>query len=128
MKKVFLIYILFFTFPIFAQSEISITPKKCIPKTGYYLKLNTVFDDSRCPEGVQCIWAGEVSVVIDVYKDKKFVESKTLTFNSKNKDENFKWFETYYSKKIKGIGVLPAPKDGVVVKPKKQYLKITFID
>ena len=126
MKKVLLLFILFFTIPIFAQSEITITTKKCLPKVGLYMKLNSVFDDSRCPQGVQCIWAGEVSVSIDVYKDKKFLESKTLTFNSKNKIENFKWFEMYYSKKIKSIGVLPAPKDGVVVKPKNQYIRIIF--
>ncbi len=113
---------------IFAQSELKINNKKCIPKLGYYLRLQSVFDDSRCPEGVTCIWAGEVSATVEVYKDKKLVEEKTVTFNSKNKEENFKWFATYFPKKIKSIGVAPYPKEGQIVKPKKQYIQIVFMD
>jgi hypothetical protein len=87
-----------------------------------------VINDSRCPEGVTCIWAGEVSATIEVYKDKKLVEEKDVLFNSANRLENIKWFENYFSKKIKGIGVMPYPKEGVNIKPKKQYIKIVFED
>ena len=128
MKKLVLLSFLVFSFSLFAQSELKITTKKCIPKFGYHLRLKSVFDDSRCPKGVTCIWAGEVSVVVEVYKDKKFLEEKTLTFNSKNKEENFNWFATYFPKKIQSLGVLPYPKEGQIVKPKKQYINITFID
>lgn len=128
MKKLILLFFLVFSFSLFAQSEMKITTKKCVPKKGYHLRLKSVFDDSRCPEGVTCIWADEVSVVVEVYKDKKFLEEKTLTFNSKNKEENFKWFTTYFPKKIKSIGVAPYPKQGQIVKPKKQYIQIVFID
>jgi hypothetical protein len=128
MKKLVLLSFLVFSFSLFAQSELKITTKKCIPKLGYYLRLQSVFDDSRCPKGVTCIWAGEVSVVVEVYKDKKFLEEKTLTFNSKNKEENFKWFATYFPKKIQSIVVAPYPKEGQLVNPKKQYINITFID
>jgi hypothetical protein len=128
MKKLILLSFLVFSFSLFAQSELKITTKKCVPKKGYHLRLKTVFDDSRCPEGVTCIWAGEVSVVVQVYKDKKLVEEKTVTFNSKNKEENFKWFATYFPKKIKSIGVAPYPKEGQIVKPKKQYIHIVFMD
>lgn len=128
MKKFLTLFLVLSTSFIFAQNEIKITTKKCIPKLGYYLRLQRVFDDSRCPEGVTCIWAGEVSVVVQVYKDKKLVEEKTVTFNSKNKEENFKWFATYFPKKIKSIGVAPYPKEGQIVKPKKQYIHIVFMD
>ena len=126
-KLVIVLFFLNFLFA-FAQKEIKITSKKCIPKKGYHLKLKNVFNDSRCPEGTTCIWAGEVSVVVEVYNDKKFVEEKTLTFNSKNREENNLWFSKYYSKKIKSIGVNPYPKQGVVVKDKKKYIKIVFED
>lgn len=128
MKKLLLILTLLFSISFFAQSEIKITPKKCIPKKGYHLKLKSVLNDSRCPEGTACIWAGEVSAVVEVYNDKKFVEEKTLSFNSKNREENNFWFSKYYSKKIKSISVLPYPKEGVVVKEKKKYIKIVFED
>ncbi|MFY7740668.1 MAG: hypothetical protein ACOVQC_09130 [Flavobacterium sp.] len=126
MKKLFLLLTLLFSISFFAQSEIKITPKKCIPKKGYHLKLKSVFNDSRCPEGTTCIWAGEVSVIVEVYYDKKFVEEKTLTLNSKNREENIQWFSTYYSGKIKSLGVLPTKKEGVVVKPEKQYINVVF--
>lgn len=126
-KLVIVLFFLNFVFA-FAQTEVKITPKKCIPKKGFHLKLKSVFNDSRCPEGTTCIWAGEVSVLVEVYDDKKFIEEKTLTFNSKNREENNLWFSRYYSKKIKSIGVNPYPKQGVVVKDKKKYIKIAFED
>lgn len=126
MKKLLLFLTLLFSVSFYAQSEIKITPKKCIAKKGFYLKLKSVFSDSRCPEGTTCIWAGEVSVVVEVYNDKKFIEEKTLTFNLKNREENNSWFSKYYSKKIKSVGVNPYPKQGVVVKDKKKYIKIIF--
>jgi hypothetical protein len=126
MKKLLIVLFFLNFFFAFAQTEIKITPKKCIPKKGFHLKLKSVLNDSRCPEGTTCIWAGEVSVVVEVYNDKKFVEEKTLTFNSKNREENNSWFATYYPKKIKSASVLPYPKERVVVKDKKKYIKIVF--
>ncbi len=128
MKKYLTLFLVLSSSFVFAQSELKINNKKCIPKSGYYLRLQSVFDDSRCPEGVTCIWAGEVSATVEVYKDKKLVEEKTATFNSKNKEQNFKWFATYFTKKIKSIGVVPYPKEGQIVKPKKQYIQIVFMD
>jgi len=128
MKKIFLICTLLFSLIFYGQNETKITTKKCLPKKGFHLRLKTVFDDSRCPEGVTCIWAGEVSATIEVYNNKQFVEEKALVFNAKNKEENFKWLEHYFQKKIKSIGVFPYPKEGQVVKPKKQYITIVFED
>lgn len=129
MKNIFLIIVLLVSTTFYAQNNITITQKKCIPKKGFYLKLQRVFDDSRCPEDVTCIWAGEVSIIIEVYKDKKIVEEKTVILNFKNSEENIKWFSNYLpknSKKIKNIGVFPYPKEGQMVKSKKQFVKITF--
>ena len=128
MKKLFTVVVLILSLSVFAQSEIKITSKKCIPKKGYHLKLEKIFDDSRCPQGVTCIWAGEVSAIVKVYKDKKLIEEKTLKFNQKNTSENSIWFSNYYSKKTKSIGVLPYPKNGVPIKAKKQYIRIVFED
>lgn len=122
----FLLSFLFFSVSFFAQSEIKITSKKCNPKAGYGFQLTKVFEDSRCPEGVTCIWAGEVSVVLKVYKNKKFFELKTLTFNAKNKEENFNWFAKYFTKRIKSITVNPYPKEGQIIKVKNQYISIVF--
>ena len=128
MKKTFTLFFLFFSVFVFAQKTIMITQNKRIPKNGFYLKLNTVFDDSRCPEGVTCVWAGAVSAIVEVYKNKKIVEKKTIVFNSKNTTENYKWFANYYSKKIRSITVLPLRKEGQKIVPKKQSIKVEFAD
>ena len=128
MKKFVPILILLFSISLNAQRAIKITPKKCIHKKEFYLRLKSVFDDSRCPERVTCIWAGEVSATIEVYKDKKMVEERNLTFNTENKAENARWFEKYFPKRIKGIGVMPYPKEGITTNPKKQYISVVFVD
>ena len=126
MKKLFLFLTILCSVAFYAQTELKITSKKCIPKKGYHIKLKSVFNDSRCPEGTNCVWAGEVSVVVEVYDDKKIVEEKTLTLNTKNRIENTQWFSKYFSKKIKSIAVFPYPKEGVIVKDKKKYITIVF--
>ncbi|MEM4366749.1 MAG: hypothetical protein QW035_01300 [Candidatus Anstonellales archaeon] len=35
---------------------------------GIYIKVGDVAADSRCPEGVQCVWAGEAVVIVEAYK------------------------------------------------------------
>lgn len=126
MKRILTLFLLLSSISFYAQSEIKITPKKCLSKKGFCLRLKTVYDDSRCPEGVNCVWAGEVSVTIEVYNNKKFIEEKSMVFNAKNREENLKWFEKFYSKKIKSLGVFPYPKDGVKMQPKKKFVKIIF--
>jgi hypothetical protein len=119
---------MFFSFSLFSQKTEKINPNKCIPKKGFHLRIKAVINDSRCPEGVTCIWAGEVSVVVALYNDKQLLEEKTIIFNSKNREENIKWFENYYSKKIKHVRLVPYPKEGVVVKEKNKFIEVVFED
>jgi hypothetical protein len=128
MKKILTLLVLAFSISIFGQAEITITQKKCIPRKGFHLQLKSVFDDSRCPEGTNCVWAGEVSAIINVFNNKKIVEEKTIVFNFKKLEENKKWFQNYYSKKIKDIQVLPYPKEGVEIKSKNYFIQITFLE
>ena len=107
------------------SNEIVIS-QKLENKSGFELRLKNIVSDSRCPEGVTCVWAGEVSTLIEVYNDKKLVEEKTLVFNSKTAEANTAWLQKYYSKNIKSVSVLPYPKDGVVIKPEKNYLSVVF--
>ena len=134
MKKLFLVLILMLNFISFSQKKdsvskksINIIQKECTLKKGIQLRLKRVFDDSRCPENVACIWAGEVSVEIVVYKNCKIIEGKTLTFNSKNFEENKKWFASYLSnQKIKDIEVVPNLKDSVLLNPKDYLIKVIY--
>lgn len=134
MKKLFLVVAVFYSILIFAQKKpqianksFKIIQKECTLKKGIQLRLKRVFDDSRCPENVQCIWAGEVSVALIVYKNKKVIEEKTMTLNFKNFEENKKWFSEIYKMNVKGFEVLPTLKDGVLLNPKDYYMEIILI-
>nr|WP_314896599.1 hypothetical protein [uncultured Flavobacterium sp.] len=134
MKNSLLVFLLIFTVSAFAQKEnikcVKITQKICLKKTGYQLVLKAIISDSRCPEGVTCVWAGEASAVISVYKDSKLVEDQTIVFSLKNKEENKQWFAKYLPKKqrkIKNSSVFPYPKQGVTVTKKDYYIKIGYL-
>jgi hypothetical protein len=137
MKKSLLLFLILFNMLAFAQNTpkenikyVKITQKKCLKKSGYQIVLKEVVSDSRCPEGVTCVWAGEASAIVSVYKDSKLVEDNTMVFSIKNIEENKQWLSKYLpvkQRKIKTVGVFPYPKQGVVVDKKDYYLKIGYI-
>jgi hypothetical protein len=52
------------------------------PQTHTYICFDSVLNDSRCPEGVQCIWAGNAEVkfrFVDADKEPLFFNLNTLT-------------------------------------------------
>ena len=109
------------------MSKSEIFTQKIIKKRGTQLVLKSVVNDSRCPEGVNCIWAGEIEIIVTVYKNNKFVKEENVLLSPKFEKENLAWFAEYYpNKKITEIGVLPYPKIGVVTYPKDYFVKIYF--
>lgn len=137
MKKSLLLLFMIISSVVLAQSPksqkvkyVTIKQKVCPNQRGFQLVLKIIVSDSRCPEGVTCIWAGEVSAVVSVYKDSKLLEDTTLVFSMKNEEDNKKWFSKYLpekQKKIKSIGVVPYPKEGSKINPEEYYLKIGYL-
>lgn len=137
MKNSLLLFLLMIGTITFAQNtktenvqSLKITQKKCLKKKGFNLVFKELVSDSRCPEGVTCIWAGEASVVVSVYKDSKLVEDHTMVFSMKKEEENKQWFSKYLPEKqknIKNFSVFPYPKEGVQVNPKNYYVKIGYV-
>ena len=137
MKKTMLLWVLCFASGfVIGQSVpkesirfLTINQKKCVKKKGFDLKLKSVTADSRCPEDVTCVWAGEAQVVISVYQNRKLVEDHTLIVSSKTEKENEIWFSKYVTakqKKIKSIRLLPSPKSGMTIPPKKYTLQLGY--
>lgn len=135
MRNFFFAVVLLFGFSVGAQnnqdvSYLKINQKSCIKKKGNSLVLKEVLSDSRCPIGVNCIWAGEAKVVISVYKDKKFVMEETLTISGSKNQENIAWFAQHLPAdkgNVKSMDVFPHPKEGVKIKPKDYYIRIAYI-
>lgn len=138
MKNCLLLLLLFFGTMTFAQNikiekvkYLKISQKKCLKKKGYNLVLKEIVSDSRCPTGVTCIWAGEASVVVSVYKDSKLIENHAMVFSMKNEEENKQWFSNYLPEKqknIKNVNAVPYPKEGVTIKPGSYFIKIGYIE
>lgn len=136
MKTVALLFLVIFTTFAFAQKApadnlryLAITQDACVNKKGYRLLLKEIVSDSRCPEGLTCVWAGEIQVVVSLFKDSKFVENQTLTISSKHVEENKEWFSKYLpsgKRNVKSIAVLPYPKEGTPVNRKEYYIKIGY--
>ena len=98
-------------------------------RPGKEIVLVKVTDDSRCPEGVQCIWAGEVTFAVAAYEDSKMVEQVQFTLNQNTNKEINDWFVKHLpagSKDLKEISVLPYPKEGVAVKPQDYYIQLIY--
>ncbi|WP_394759524.1 hypothetical protein [Flavobacterium sp.] len=132
MKNIFFFFLLIFSISVFAQESkqksIKITQKNCLAKKGYSFRLKEVTSDSRCPQGVQCIWAGEVQLVVLVYKDKKMVEETKLTVSPNNNEEAINFFAKYYpTKKIESVYVLPFPIHKKILDKKDYHLVVNFV-
>lgn len=137
MKKLVLFLFMIISSLVLAQSQksqkvkyVTIKQKVCPNQKGFQLVLKAISNDSRCPEDVTCIWAGEVTAFVSVYKDSKLIKDSTLVFSMKNEEDNKKWLASYLSekqKKIKSIRVLPYPKEGSKINPGEYYLKIGYL-
>jgi hypothetical protein len=132
MKKIVLFITLFLSISIFAQKKETILKsitfsQKLVKKKGMQLLLRKVINDSRCPEGVNCIWAGECEIQVAIYKNQKLVSEENVLLSPKLYQENISWFSKYYPKlKITEIGVLPYPKSDVVTNPKDYFVRVYF--
>ncbi|MFQ3173811.1 MAG: putative TIM-barrel enzyme [Flavobacterium sp.] len=137
MKKSVLFLFIFMSSLVFAQRPksqkikyVKVIQKVCSNQRGVQLVLKEVLSDSRCPVGVNCIWAGEIKVVVSVYQDKKFIKEETLTISGSETQENIAWFAQHLptdKRNVKSINVLPDSKEGVKIKAKDYYIKVAYI-
>lgn len=109
MKTIVLILTIFLTQCSSKQNESSsnFEVEKEITQEAYQFKLKKVTADSRCPEGLNCVWEGQVEMIVEVYKANKLVEEKELIVNSKTVNENATWASKYSDKPITFIGISP---------------------
>jgi len=132
MKKLLIIAIMIFGATLFAQKPhtkiLKITHKLSCKRNGFQLMLKNVTNDSRCPEGVTCVWAGEVTAVVSVYKNKKFIEDDSLVISSQHIKENKEWFLKYLGlKNISNIQIFPYPQNGITINEKEYCIKIEYL-
>ena len=81
------------------------------------IKFKKVLADSRCPKDVQCVWAGEAKVLVEIYKNGQLDKEKELTFAALNSVLGIIDTEILG---IKALRLLPYP-DTSIPKNKKDY-------
>ncbi len=86
-----------------------ITSKEEVVMNDYVILINTIISDSRCPEGTNCIWAGELVLELRVLKNDEIKETVVLTFSPKTEEENLAWFGKYMTsnKKLINFNISP---------------------
>lgn len=123
----FLIFLSCASKQVVNENEILINATS-LSKVGndYEMKISKMISDSRCPEGVNCVWAGEVQLELEIYKNQKIEKSETLSINYKKLELNKQFFTKYIStdKKIKDILVQPTKKEGQNIELKEYVLKV----
>lgn len=109
------------------EATTDLTFNKNILSEKFSYKIKEIISDSRCPEGVNCVWAGEVDLILSIYKEGVFYKEEQLVINFKNFQQN-KWVLEQYtlSKPIKSIEILPVKKQDAVLKVDDYNLEITF--
>jgi len=90
--------------------QLKINQTAAIKNENIKIKFLKITEDSRCPLNVQCIWVGQVTAIIEVFKNNQNLGQFNLTKQA-GSDENLaiKNFDVY---SIKLINVQPYPQAG----------------
>ena len=74
--------------------------------------------DSRCPSNVTCIWAGNVIVDYEVYKDGNFLETRKMTIENNSEDRTM----IDAAEQLKAYSVAPYPRPSMRKIPQVDYV------
>ncbi len=97
------------------EFEIKLGQEVWIKREGLKVSFNNVAEDSRCPTGVECIWAGNGKVVLKLSKVRKRTALMTLNTGVDPKQDDYRGYE------IKLVNLNPYPKKDVKIK-KREYV------
>jgi len=109
--------------PIIAMKLPIKTPVLIEGKTITFLE---VLEDSRCPKGVECIWAGEVKILISIEEKGLPTEKKELIFGTSQPSE----IETDLTLELpnyvlKFVGIQPYPQATESIKAEEYILLLS---
>ncbi|MEO7673611.1 MAG: hypothetical protein ABIU09_05985 [Pyrinomonadaceae bacterium] len=87
-----------------------VAQEKTAPGTAIKIKFLNVPEDSRCPTGVNCIWAGVAKIKLQLRKNGKRAE---FELNTNQLDKSI----TFEGNEINLTALTPYPKSGTAIKP-----------
>ncbi len=102
------------------QFSLNFEKSAIITPAHIIVKFVKVTEDSRCPSDVVCVWAGQVSVLVNVNNDGKDLGDIKLTLGA-NKDDAVKDIGKYY---LKLLEVKPYPISTKTIKPSEYVVTL----
>jgi hypothetical protein len=97
------------------EFEVRLGHEVSIKREGLRVSFVAVTEDSRCPEGVQCIWAGNGQIMLRLSKAGKRAATLRLNTNQEPKQEVYRGFD------VKLVGLNPYPKKNARIR-KRDYV------
>lgn len=91
------------------QFKLNVGEEARVSEAGIKVSLVSIVEDSRCPTGVQCIWAGNGKVSVKLSKGKGQAVSVELNTSAGPKSSTFQGYE------VRLVSLDPYPKDGVKI-------------
>lgn len=88
-------------------------------REGLKVEFDSVADDSRCPKGVTCVWAGNAKILLKVKKDSGQPENVELNTNINPK--TFRYLE--YELRLKELK--PYPEANATIKSSEYEVTLT---
>lgn len=95
--------------------EIRIGQQVSIKKESLKISFTSVAEDSRCPEGVQCIWAGNGKIVLRLNKARRGASVMRLNTTVEPKEDDYRGYD------VKLVSLSPYPQKDVPIR-RKEYV------
>ncbi len=106
---------------LYRTTEIKYGESKVYADYNLTINLDSVLSDSRCPQNVNCIWAGNAEVRFIYSKDDKTVKFVLNTLTS------FRTDTLIYGYRIKLVDLTPYPEVGVTTEQIKYKAELKVI-
>ena len=125
----------FFSFVAGAQeAEITVYSAKTYLGESFNFKdkkivFKEVLEDSRCPDDVTCIWAGEAKILVEIVEGNKSLGTKIISLRS-NAVTNAPGLASFFNEdvKIKFLSLSPYPKTSRKIKASDYQLKLKITE
>jgi hypothetical protein len=93
------------------EFDLKINQEATVEGEGLAVTFEAVLEDSRCPDGVDCIWSGNAKIKIRSSKGKQTPATIELNTDAGQK------MSSYLNYEIRLVGLKPRPKPSEAVRP-----------
>ena len=110
----------------FSQSKTIIGFNEVLDLGEVEIKFENVLNDSRCPKSVMCVRAGEVEILVSIFKNGKFIENRKLISSFMRTQQNTNLVYKGKDYHIYGWSVTPYPATPDTIKLEDYSLELVL--